>query len=110
MTFQEYEASVIPRMWRINLQIIAMQMTDYKSAKGNDEQQLWKSRILESLWRLNQKAQLCNPPALPIDLPLSAGEWVVLNANGANWCDVLTRELACMFFGATSASITKIDA
>lgn len=85
-------------MWRINIQIIAIQLSEYKQKNiSNEEREEWKSRIWESLWRLNQKAQLLNIQSLPNDLPLATGEWVVQNANGGNWCDVLTKELACMF-------------
>ena len=97
-------------MWRINIQIIAIQLSEYKQKNiSNEEREEWKSRIWESLWRLNQKAQLLNIQSLPNDLPLAMGEWVVQNANGGNWCDTLTRELTCLFSSAPDADIMRTD-
>ena len=94
-------------MWRINIQVIAMQMGDYKIAISNEERILWKSRILESLLRLNEKAQKINA-AWPLDLPAPTAEYAALSVAG-NWCDTLTRELTCLFSSAPDADIMRIE-
>jgi len=105
--FADYERSVLPVMWRINIQVIAMQMGGYKIAISNEERILWKSRILESLLRLNEKAQKINA-VWPLDLPAPTAEYAALSATG-NWCDTLTRDLTCLFSSAPDADIMRIE-
>lgn len=106
--FADYERSVAPMMWRINFQILGMQMGDYKRATSQEEKQLCKNRIWESLCRLNQKAQMFNPASLPSDIPAPTEEYLALSVT-ENWCLRLTQELTSLFMNVCHADISRTE-
>lgn len=93
--------------WRILIQVCAMQYTECMSQNGDREQ--WKSKILDTLQRTNQKAQMFNPQSIPSDIVPPTEEYRALSASGENWCDTLTRQLACLFLNVTAADTLRTE-
>ena len=94
--------------WRILLQVCDVQLEEYELATNGDHE-LWEGRILETLQRINEKAQKFNPQSFPSDIkPATAGS-AVLNASGVNWCDAMTRRLSVMFLNVKSVDTSRIE-
>ena len=91
------------RIWRIEIQIAAMQLTEWRSREEGREQ--WKRKIWETLLLINSLAQQFQPSSLPQDL----AHRNVLNVDGG-WLENLTSGLAEVFFGVPTANITRIEA
>lgn len=107
MTYEQIQATI----WRTQFQIVAMLMSDYRTALADEEKSLWKQRILEVLLRMNATAQRFNPTSLPSNVPPPTEAYSVQNATG-NWCLRLTEELTCLFTNVQiqSANILRTDA
>ena len=105
MTFEEYEISVSPIMWRIYVQIVAVKVQEYKTA-DDEEKQKCKAQIFNTLIRINQLAQIFQPSELPHVIQPSA--YSVQSATG-NWLYVLIRELTEIFMSANHVDIGKIE-
>lgn len=108
-TFQAYTIKVMPVLWRVNLQIVAGLLVEYKNTQNSaEEKDQWKQRLWTSMWELNQKAQgisellSLDPQALMVVSP-------VPNVSGANWYLQLRQELTKLFIPAYHADILKID-
>lgn len=84
--------------WRIQIQVLAMQMQDYNLA-SQDERIIWKTRMLDQLKKINQTAQQFNPPSLPLDLRPPVLDYHAQNVTG-NWLDKLTQQLTQVFLSA----------
>lgn len=102
MTFEEYEISVTPIMWRISIQILATQVQDYKIANEEDKES-WKQRMLNSLIQINKYAQMFRPKEFAF-IPVPHSAYSAQNVTG-NWCYTLTQELAEIFMSAPSVGI-----
>ena len=91
-------------IWRIRIQVLAMQMDEYLQPNG--DKPLWKSKMLEQLKRVNEIAQTFNPQSLPSDLrPASLARI----AEQGNWLDTLTQQLTEVFLSAPTADISRIE-
>lgn len=93
--------------WRILIQVVAMQVQSLEEAH-NTEREEWKKRILDTLQRVNQKAQVFRPACFPSDIVPPLEEYHVQNVTG-NWCDMLTLKLSYLFLSATDVDTLKID-
>jgi hypothetical protein len=105
MTYEQYELSTRPIVWRINVQVIAMQFREYENPHTTEqEREQWKQRIWLSLCQLNRKAQ-----ELP-DVPQL--QTVVFDMRAPNAAarslDEWTCSLACIFTSAPSADTLRI--
>ena len=105
MTYEQIQATI----WRIEFQIVAMLMSDYRAALVDEEKSLWKSRILEVLVRMNETAQTFNPQSIPCDIPAPTDLYRVLNATMGNWCCALTQELTCLFMNVPIVDTSRIE-
>src|SRR5258706_6504181 len=56
-SFESYVISVAPIEWRILIQVLGMQMDDYRKAHGSEDKTECQKRILDVLKRINEKAQ-----------------------------------------------------
>lgn len=108
LQFAEYERSVTPIMWRIDIQILASQVDDYLQSNYEEEKLLWKQRMIQTLVDINRRAQIFNPCQLPTDLRPPTASWAARNATG-NWCCDLTRILNCIFTNASTVDILRTD-
>lgn len=97
--YLRHRQRVLRLSWRILFQIVAMQLQDYKLAKSDEERNLWKTRILETLLRMNKRAQMFKNALLPSDIPAPTAEYLALSVTG-NWCLQLTGELTSLFTNA----------
>ena len=104
-TFSLYSASVSFIVWRTCVQILEIQMDDYRRANSEEEKDLWKQRLLTSLIRCNEIAQKSNPALLQFDITPPTDSLVALNATGANWCYQLMKELTLLFMCACPADM-----
>ena len=95
--------TTIERLWRIEIQIAAMQLIEWRAKEEGREQ--WKSRLWETLLKINRLAQEFQPSSLPKDL----SHCNVLNVDGG-WLENLTSGLTEVFFGVPTANITRIEA
>ena len=92
--------------WRIKIQVLAMQMDDYLLSQTDQERDIWKSRMLDQLIRINQQAQQFSPQTMPSDLrPASLARI----AEQGNWLDTLTRQLTEVFLNVPTADTLKIN-
>lgn len=107
-SFESYELSVAPLVWRILLQVVAMQLNEYNKAI-NGEHETWKTRILETLQRINLKAQLFKPQSFPCNITPPTAEYLALSAMGVNWCDTMTASLSAIFSSVPCVSTLKIE-
>lgn len=106
LSFEEYEINVSPMMWRIYVQIAAVQVQEYKKA-DDQEKLLCKQRILNTLILINKQALMFKPSEIPtVTPPCSA--YSVQNVT-RNWCYVLMSELTEIFTNVSSADILKIN-
>ena len=94
--------SEIERIWRIEIQILSMQLIAWKSKEEGREQ--WKIRMWETLLKINQLAQEFQPSSLPKDL----SHCNVLNVDGG-WLESLMSGLREVFFGVPVANTTRIE-
>lgn len=94
--------------WRILLQVCDMQIHDYELATNGDREQ-WKSRILSTLQRINEKAQGLSLQNFPSDIKPATEASVALSASGVNWCDAMTDKLSKMFLNVPSVDTLKIN-
>ena len=100
MTFEEYELSVQPIVWRIKIQVVQLQMNEYNSPRlTDDERQIWKIKIWNTLIEINRIAQLCEPTLLLVPLLSTAGG-VALSVDAATLFEKLTCQLVCVFTNA----------
>jgi len=106
-SFDSYVISVAPIEWRILIQVLGMQMQDASQAHG-EELEEWKTRILETLQRINLKAQLFNPQSFPYIIP-PTDSYRALNATMGNWCYALTKQLTCLFTNVPIADTLRTD-
>lgn len=104
----EHEQKVAYHSWRILIQVLAMQMTDYKQAHGQEDAELWKSRMLSTLEWINRKAQEFYPQSIPSNIVPPTAEYLALNVTG-NWCDILTKELTQVFLSVPGVDTLKIS-
>lgn len=95
--------------WRILLQVCDMQLHDYELANNGDREQ-WKIRMLDTLQRINEKAQKFQPRSFPYDIKPATEESVALNASGVNWCDVMTSRLNKIFLNVPNVDTLRIEA
>ena len=94
--------TTVERIWRIEIQIAAMQLTEWRSREEGREQ--WKRKIWETLLLINSLAQQFQPSSLPQDL----AHCNVLNVDGG-WLENLTSGLWEVFCGVPTADTLKID-
>ena len=94
--------TTVERIWRIEIQIAAMQLTEWRSREEGREQ--WKRKIWETLLLINSLAQQFQPSSLPQDL----AHCDVLNVDGG-WLESLTSGLWEVFCGVPTADTLKID-
>lgn len=106
MNETETIASII---WRIEWQVLAVQMAEYKKSKSKQEREQWKKLMLEKLVKINELAQIFKPQSIPQNAT-PPSEYSALAASGVNWCLRLTRELTCLFMRAPSAGTSRIEA
>ena len=97
--YLRHRQRVLRLSWRILFQIVAMQLQDYKLAKSDEERNLWKTRILETLQRMNKRARMFKNASLPLGVPPPTAEYLALSVTG-NWCLRLTQELTSLFMSA----------
>ena len=97
--YLRHRQRVLRLSWRILFQIVAMQLQDYKLAKSDEERNLWKTRILETLQRMNKRARMFKNASLPLGVPPPTAEYLALSVTG-NWCLQLTEELTSLFTSA----------
>ena len=97
--YLRHRQRVLRLSWRILFQIVAMQLQDYKLAKSDEERNLWKSRILETLCRMNKRARMFKNASLPLGVPPPTAEYLALSVTGT-WCLQLTEELTSLFMSA----------
>ena len=97
--YLRHRQRVLRLSWRILFQIVAMQLQDYKLAKSDEERNLWKTRILETLQRMNKRARMFKNASLPLGVPPPTAEYLALSVTG-NWCSQLTEELTSLFMSA----------
>jgi len=97
MTFEKYEISVAPQVWRILIQIAELQPHEYKQERDSTEREKWIIRIWETLCRINQKAETFTPSQFPADIKPPTAESAALAATGENWCLRLSQELTVLF-------------
>ena len=97
--YLRHRQRVLRLSWRILFQIVAMQLQDYKLAKSDEERKLWKTRILETLQRMNKRARMFKNASLPLGVPPPTAEYLALSVTG-NWCLRLTEELTSLFMSA----------
>ena len=97
--YLRHRQRVLRLSWRILFQIVAMQLQDYKLAKSDEERNLWKTRILETLCRMNKRARMFKNASLPLGVPPPTAEYLALSVTG-NWCLRLTEELTSLFMNA----------
>ena len=97
--YLRHRQRVLRLSWRILFQIVAMQLQDYKLAVSEEDKRLWKSRILETLVRMNKRAQMFKNASLPLDVPPPTAAYRAPSVTG-NWCLLLTQELTCLFMNA----------
>jgi len=97
--YLRHRQRVLRLSWRILFQIVAMQLQDYNLAKSDEERKLWKTRILETLCRMNKRAQMFRNASLPLDVPPPMAAYRAPSVTG-NWCLLLTQELTCLFMNA----------
>ena len=97
--YLRHRQRVLRLSWRILFQIAAMQLQDYKLAKSDEERKLWKTRILETLCRMNKRARMFKNASLPLGVPPPTAEYLALSVTG-NWCLRLTEELTSLFMSA----------
>lgn len=90
--------------WRILIQTCALQYTEYSKSGGKE----WLPRILNTLQRINSKAQQFNPQNIPSDITPPTAEYLALSATG-NWCDTLTHQLTCLFSSASNVDTLRIS-
>lgn len=94
--------------WRIYLQVAAVQYHEMVTAQYQ-ENETWKKRILETLCKINEKAQIFNPTSFPMDIVPPTAEYLALSAMGENWLDTLTRQLTSLFLNVPAVDTTKIN-
>ena len=95
--------TTVERIWRIEIQIAAMQLTEWRSREEGREQ--WKRKIWETLLLINSLAQQFQPSSLPQDL----AHCNVLNVDGG-WLENLTTGLAEVFCGAPTVDTLRTEA
>lgn len=95
--------SITERIWRIEIQIAAMQLTEWRSREEGREQ--WKNRLWETLLKINQLAQEFQPSSLPQDL----AHCNVLSVDGG-WLENLTSGLWEVFCGVHIVDTSRIEA
>jgi hypothetical protein len=83
--------------WRILIQVVATQMHEYNAASSSADKALWKTRMWDTLIRINQKAQMYNPKEMPTNLSTSVLEYQAMSDRGESWCEALTRQLTQVF-------------
>ena len=93
--------------WRILIQVVAMQVQSLEEAHASEREE-WKTKILNTLQRVNQKAQIFSPACFPSDIVPPLEEYHAPNVAG-NWCDVLTLKLSCLFLNATNADTLRTE-
>ena len=94
--------SEIERIWRIEIQILSMQLIAWKSKEEGREQ--WKIRMWETLLKINQLAQEFQPSSLPSDLSHCNAP----NVDGG-WLENLMSGLREVFFGVPVVNTTRIE-
>ena len=93
--------------WRILIQVVAMQVQSLEEAHASEREE-WKTKILDTLQRVNQKAQVFQPESFPSDIVPPLEEYHAPNVAG-NWCDVLTLKLNCLFLNVTNADTLRTE-
>ena len=93
--------------WRILIQVVAMQVQSLEEAHASEREE-WKTKILDTLQRVSQKAQIFLPESFPSDIVPPLAEYHAQNVTG-NWCDVLTLKLSCLFLNATNADTLRTE-
>lgn len=94
--------STTERIWRVEIQILSMQLIAWKSKEEGREQ--WKIRMWETLLKINQLAQEFQPSSLPGDL----SHCNALNVDGG-WLENLMSGLREVFFGVPVVNTTRIE-